>query len=270
MNDMSAELDEVLGGGRRIVVRPVEAGDVDALTALYDSLDPEDHYRRFFSAYRPRRQFFEEMTTVAERGGARLVAIVTEADGSERLVAEAGYTLLPDGDGELAIAVERSWRGWLGPYLLDAVAGIAAEAGVPNLEAEVLVVNRPMIAMLRSRGAMSMQQGDWSVLRLLIGSGERQPTWPGPHDRRRVLIEGPSGCWRLDHGDRPDVQMITCSGPHRGIHDCPALNGGRCLLAATADEIVVTHPLDDDQWRALVRAHGKVHPGVPVRLQPPS
>ena len=72
-----------------------------------------------------------------------------------RVVAEAGYSMLHNANGELAMVVAREWRGWLGPYLLDVVAEIAAARGVPNLEAEVLAADRQMLALLRSADASS-------------------------------------------------------------------------------------------------------------------
>ena len=50
-------------------------------------------------------------------------------DGDDRtLVGEAGYTLLSDGDGELAITVDPEWRGWLGSWLLDALVDAVVKA----------------------------------------------------------------------------------------------------------------------------------------------
>ena len=84
----------------------------DDTAELLETLDEEDHYHRFFSSYRPKPAFFAELANVAAVGGRRLVAVVVSGEQS-RIVAEAGYTRLPNGDGELAITVERPWRGWL-------------------------------------------------------------------------------------------------------------------------------------------------------------
>ena len=73
------------------------------------------------------------------------------AELSNLMGGDAGDTLLPSGNGELAIVGARKWQG-VGPYLLDALVEMAAAAGVPNLEADVLTANRPMLALLRSRG----------------------------------------------------------------------------------------------------------------------
>ena len=57
----------------------------------------------------------------------------------ERIVAEADYFLLDNGNGELAVTVAADWRGWLGPYLLDALIEAAAARGVANLRQSDLV-----------------------------------------------------------------------------------------------------------------------------------
>ncbi|HEX6570008.1 MAG TPA: hypothetical protein VF015_12610, partial [Acidimicrobiales bacterium] len=41
-----------------------------------------------------------------------------------------------------------------------------------------------------------------------------------------------------------------------------------CPLAEGADAVVVSRPRDDERWRAVVAAHPRVHPGVPVCIEP--
>lgn len=165
---------------RRIVIRPVSHADAADLMALYDTLDDDHRYPPFSGTSQPPLACFEEMATVGQRGGARVVAVRTGPPPVEdRIIGEAGYTLLPNGDGELGIVVARRWRGWLGPYLLDALVEIAAAAGVPNLEADVLTVNRPMLAVLRARGSVVMDHHDRGVVRLLIATSGRPPELAG-------------------------------------------------------------------------------------------
>ena len=133
-------------------IRPITPSDAEGLVALYGGLDEEDVYRRFFSGHAPPKSFVEAMTHVVERGGFGLIAVMEEADGTSRIVREATYDLLPNGDAELGITVAGKARGWLGPYLLDALVTAAAARGIPNLEADVLVTNRRMIAMLARPG----------------------------------------------------------------------------------------------------------------------
>lgn len=270
-------------GRRMLEVRPVATGDVDALADLYATLDPDDRRTRFFTFYRPGRDFFVRMASVQERGGFGLVAVVDPDAPGARIVGEASYNLLPNGDGELGITVAAGWRGWLGPYLVAALCDAAAARGVPNLEADVLIGNRPMLAVLRSRGAANLTHPDWTVVRVVIGTHGDAPSWPGSHDRPRVLVETPGGSWAAEGAAREaGIDVIVCNGPTRRRRPCPALQGRPCPLAAGADAIVACpEPRDEEgnwrteegaetetPWERLVEAHGVLHAGVPLCVTP--
>jgi hypothetical protein len=47
------------------------------------------------------------------------------------------------------------------------------------------------------------------------------------------------------------------------------LEGQSCPLAADADAVVVHVRPDDATWRALVDAHARLHPGVPIVVEDP-
>ncbi len=190
-----------LPDGRTLVVRPVRPADVDGLAALYAGLGAEDRYRRFFSVYHPPRAFFERLAGVAAEGGFGLVALVTapgaspDAGGDDRvaepaadLVGEASFVLLPNGNGELGVVVAPRWRGWLGPHLLDALLSAAAARGVPNLEADILVSNGPMLALARSRDCTIRDRPDPAVVRVVIATGPRHAGSP-PCRGRSALPE---------------------------------------------------------------------------------
>ncbi|HEX5366204.1 MAG TPA: hypothetical protein VFW63_06025 [Acidimicrobiales bacterium] len=258
-----------LPGGAVLHVRPAERDDLEGLTRLYAELDADDRYRRFFSVYRPPPEFFEGMVAASERGGLELVAVVRWPDGHEDLVGEAGYEPLPNGDGELAITVGHRWRGWLGPYLLDALLSAAAARGVPNLEADILLTNGPMLALARSRGCVTMDHPDWSVVRVLIGTSRPTPRWPAGHEGTRVLVEGPGGPWHADAARAAGLEVLACPGPAVRRGSCPALQGRPCPLATDADVIVVRHPDAGGPWPDLLAAHRQAHPGVPVCLEAP-
>ncbi|HEX4980898.1 MAG TPA: hypothetical protein VFV63_04335 [Ilumatobacteraceae bacterium] len=266
MTVRSVEMRRVqLSDDRIVVIRPIEADDVDGLVALYEGLDADDRYRRFFSMYFPQRPFFEHMVVAAQRGGACLAAEVVDPSGARRIVAEADFELLPNGDGELAVTVDASWRGWLGPYLLDALVESAAASGVPNLEAEVLVSNRPMFALVRGRGHVVVPQDDWTTLRVVIGTTGRVPSWPGQRAGPRVLIEGGwSERRRRGASWTGGLQVLACPGPIARRRRCPALDGEQCPLAASADVIVISNPPDGEEWKVLRAAHPRLHPDVPV------
>ncbi len=166
-------LDTVsLSGGRTLTVRAITKADVDGLEALFNGLPDEDRYYRFFSFSHPGRKFLEQMARAGDEGGYRLVAVVSGPE--DKLVAEGGYAILPDGNGDFALTVAVGWRGWLGPFLLDAVVAAAAARGVPNLEADVLKSNVQMLALLSSRGYVILHR-ESSELRVAIDAAQPRP-----------------------------------------------------------------------------------------------
>jgi len=282
-----APLEVALPDGRRLRVRRLTGDDVAAVHALYEGLDLEDRRLRFLSTFHPPRSFVARWLA-PERGLVLGAFVSTPSDGpdgtdapngpgpaGERLVAEAGYALLPNGNGELGITTAGDWRGWLGPFLLDVLAAAAHRAGVPNLEADVRLDNRPMLGLIRHRGAAVVTQPAWGEVRLVMGTAGHAPGWsprraPG---RVRVLVESPAGRWTPAAGDRaapPDdatVEVIGCAGPHgRPGGRCPLLDGGHCPLVEGADAVVVVTPADGDpSFEALAARHEGDADGPPTQ-----
>lgn len=108
-----------------------------------------------------------------------------------RIIEEANYERVPNGDGELGMTVAADQRGWLGPYLLDALVEAAAVRGVPKLEADVLMTNAPMLTLLRSRGYATVGANDWATLRLVVGTAGRVLVWP-PTETPPPTATGPA------------------------------------------------------------------------------
>lgn len=258
-----------LPGGRQLEVRPAEPADLEGLRSLFAGLGREDERLRFFSAFRPSRAFLERMISFNAKGGCQLVAVVDPGLASARIVAEAGYSPLEDGNAELALTVAADWRGWLGPFLVDVLCRTAASRGIPNLEALVLVTNRPMTRILRQRGAVYMDRPDWTVSRLLVGTAQRIPSWPPKHPALRILVESPWSRWHAEEALRSaGAQVVVCPGP--GALDsagrCPALDGQVCPLVAGADLVVMARA-DESPWPEVLDAHGRLHPKVPVCVE---
>lgn len=119
-------------GGPALTVRTVTEAGGEGPDPLFQGLCDEDRHHRLFNRRGPARKFLEQRTRAEDEGGDRLVAAVSGPE--DALVAEAGYAILPDGDGEFALTVAPGWRGWrLGRYLLDVIVAAAAARGVPNL-----------------------------------------------------------------------------------------------------------------------------------------
>lgn len=253
-----------LPDGRVLVVRRAELSDVPAVVALFERLSPDDRYRRFFSGFHPDDAFVTALVGRAEAEGLLLVAEVSTSAGSE-IVGEAEYARLPDGGAELAMTVERRWRGWLGSFLLDALLRVADAAGIPCLRAEVLAQNRSMLALLRSRGCAMVEGGDPTVADVVVGARGAAPPWSPGSPHPRVLLEATGSRWRLTSGLREaGVPVLRCAGPaaRPSTAPCPLLEGGRCPLAEGADVVVHALGRDDPRCAELLDAHAGS--GVPL------
>lgn len=258
--------------GRTLLVRRAEPPDIDGLVSLYAGLSNDDVCLRFFSVYRPDRAFFERMVDVPAHRGDQIVATVVPEGrrAAEAIVAEAGYRLLPNGDGELAMMIDPRWRGWLGPFMVGVLRQRAAARGVRNLEADVLVTNRPMVAVLNRQGAVCLDDDDAAIVRLVLGTAGETPSWPAAGDRRRLLVEAPGGRWLGSAAaKRAGFDVLTCSGPRSSPERCPALRGEPCPLVTGADAVVVAHTRDDERWKALLCAHETLHRPVPIIVVAP-
>jgi RimJ/RimL family protein N-acetyltransferase len=249
--------------GRRLIVRHVRPDDVDRLRELFGSLSDPDRNRRFFTCYRPSDRFLDHLVDIDARGGICLVAAPDGDDDEGQIVAEATCEPLPNGNGELGITVARAWRSWLGPFLLDVLAEEAADRGFPDLEADVLLENRAMLRLLRARGAVVVTR-EPTIVRMMVGTAG-PPTWAGPHDHLRIVMEVPGGWWSPPRpGDGP-VEVVTCAGPPSGQERrCPALRGEPCPLVAGADAVVFALRPEDEAARELLVAHARLHPDTPV------
>lgn len=247
-----------LVGGLTLVVRQATADDVDAIAALYDKLTLDDLYRRFFCCSHPPRTLIERWAAMVGRSGMMLVAEVQDPEGSPGvIVAEATWSALPDGSGEFALTVARNWRGWLGPYLLDTLVEAAAEQGVPNLQADVLVDNRQMLAVVRARGYVVLDYSDWSIVRVMIATGPGVPSWPAGDPRPRVLVEVPGARWHAAAvAANAGLRVIGCQGPSGTPEGwCPALRGEPCPLVDGAHVVVNSLPAGDERTAAVLAAH---------------
>jgi hypothetical protein len=121
-----------------------------------------------------------------------------------------------------------------------------------------------MRGVLRRRGGVTVDRPDWSVARVVIGTGGPS-AWPVTDDRLRVLVEGAPGRWRGEDAVRnAGVAVVSCPGPFDPFARCPALQGRPCPLAEDADVIVLALPPSEQRVRELVATHHRVHPGSPL------
>lgn len=255
---MNAMQEVALSGGRTLTLRLANSADVPAMEALYRRLSIDDLRKRFFTGGLPPRATVEKWASVEEgRGGACLVVEEADADGTRRIVAEAGFAPLPDGDAEMAITVDPDHRGWMGPWLLDALLEHAAAKAIPNLQALIAAQNTRMRLMICRRGASALPDDDWTNIRLQISTTGEVPSWPHTNPRRRrLLVEGPSHQWSgTAAANRLGYDVMVCTGPSGRAKDCPLLEGEHCPLVDGADGVLVALPAEEHE--TIVAAHAK-------------
>ena len=138
-----------LADGTRVLIRPIEPADREALAAGFDRLSPESRYLRFFG---PMRELgaheLDYLTRVDHRDHEALVAVVGDEG-----VGVARYVRTGPGEAEPAVTVADAWqRRGIGTALLDALADRAREEGVERFRALVLAQNADAIALLERLG----------------------------------------------------------------------------------------------------------------------
>jgi len=84
------------------------------------------------------------------------------------------------------------WQGRrLGRYLLGALVAAAAARGVPNLQADVMLSNARMLALLRHRGYLTLHRDEFSEMRIAIGAAQpARRRQRGHRDHRGPVVPG--------------------------------------------------------------------------------
>jgi RimJ/RimL family protein N-acetyltransferase len=137
--------------GRRVAIRPVQAGDGARLKLAYDHLSPQTKYRRFL-AVKPRLTEGDVRYLTSADGNDHVALLATPADDPELIIAVARFVRLAEDPGaaELAIVVGDPYQGeGLGTELLGRLAEAALARGIERLKATVLADNVPVHRLVR-------------------------------------------------------------------------------------------------------------------------
>jgi RimJ/RimL family protein N-acetyltransferase len=148
------ERDLTLGDGAHIRIRPIRAGDAEALMAFHGRLSARTAHQRFFTMLRRLPpDWARHLATVDYH---RRLALVAEdvSGGSPVLVAVARYEPTRRTDTvEVAVVVQDGWQNrGLGTHLFRALLAAAAARGVHSFEALVLSDNGPMLDLIARCG----------------------------------------------------------------------------------------------------------------------
>lgn len=186
----------VLSDGSQLTLRPVLPQDALLLAALIERLSPTSRRNRFLGAVKLSAERLMQLVCVDY--ARQMALVVTRGHGADELViAEARFCV--DGTGsaaEFAVMVDDAWvRRGIGTWLMQALRGAAAEAGVQRLRGDVLASNAAMHALMQRCGfdcAPSEDDDRLSCVEVGLHAGEARrevvragawrrwlPRWPG-------------------------------------------------------------------------------------------
>jgi GNAT superfamily N-acetyltransferase len=156
---------ETLRDGRGLEVRALRPDDREGMLAAVDHTSAQSLYRRFFGA---KRNFTDKeiafFLNVDFANHVALVAVTNESGGSV-IVGGGRYVLAQPGQAEMAFAVVDHYQGQgVGTVLLRHLIGIAREAGLKTLTAEVLADNTPMLKLFQRSGLAFSQRREAQVV----------------------------------------------------------------------------------------------------------
>ena len=141
-----------LPDGERLLVRPMEATDTQAVLTAIESLSPVSFRRRFFSPVP--RLLPGVAQTLTDTGDRHLTLLALDGAGQVVALAEAFRDRRDPRSAELAVAVADAYqhRG-IGPRLLRWLSRDALDHGVLRLTGSTQTDNRPALSMFTKAGA---------------------------------------------------------------------------------------------------------------------
>ena len=163
--------------GRKLQIRPVQLTDEGRVRELLYAAAEDAMYARWTE--RVGTTVHEELRLYLEIDYHQSMTLVAEAtvDGKEpAIVAAARYDVdRSDGRGKMAAVVRPDWRErGVGTHLLQQLAGIAQEHGLPALTTTVLKENIPLLHLMHKAGleVRSALHGDVYAIEIPLGADD--------------------------------------------------------------------------------------------------
>lgn len=143
-----------LRDGTTALVRPIEAGDGEAMRAMFERLSERSVYMRYHRYIA--RWSDEEIERFTRVDYNDRFALIAEHGEDRRIIAVVFYARLErdPARAEVAITVEDEHQGLgVAPRLIEMVARAAGDHGIGVFEADVLGENERMLSVLRKSPA---------------------------------------------------------------------------------------------------------------------
>ncbi|MBO4223092.1 GNAT family N-acetyltransferase [Bradyrhizobium neotropicale] len=160
---------ERLNDGSRIEIRSLRPDDEVDMLAAVGRASTQSLQRRFFAVKRgfseKERAFFMHIDF---RNHVALVALIEEA-GRPAIVGGGRYVVFEPGRAEMAFVVVDAWQGrGIGSILMRHLVGVARNAGLQELTAEVLPENAAMLKVFGKFGFKPVSRGDPQTIHLAL------------------------------------------------------------------------------------------------------
>jgi len=141
----------VLDDGTLVNIRPMRPTDEKRVRGLFQSLSEQTKYYRFMSHITkvPQKQI-QNFVYIDYRSEMALVGTIPESHGDE-IIAIGRYIINPRTNrAEVAFVVQDKWQNrGIGTFMFKLLINIARQNGIEGFDAEVLIENKPMLAVLR-------------------------------------------------------------------------------------------------------------------------
>lgn len=170
---------EKLKDGTAVTVRAIRPDDRRRLGEAFVKLEPGSVYTRFFSHRgQPSDEELRAAVEVDFENTVALVVTVSDGAGDETIIGAGRYVLngAPGGgrSAEVAFTVEEDYQGQgIAGRLLAHLAIIGRQQGVSELTAEVLPVNRGMLAVFKRSGLPLKSATEDGVVHVALSLAQR-------------------------------------------------------------------------------------------------
>lgn len=179
-----------LADGAEISIRPARLTDEGALQALFYSLTHGSVYRRYRGrATRWSHAEVQRLVDIDETSSYALVA-AAPPEAPNQLVALAHYELESGSElADLAFVVLEGWQGrGIGAAMMSAMCRIARARGLAGFRADVLQLDKPMLAVFHSLGLVVSSRRETEGYHLELRFGDDGSGEPAAAD----VVEAPA------------------------------------------------------------------------------
>jgi len=142
-----------LANGRRLIMRPIEAGDADMLRKSFGRLTLEEIRYRFLHPITELTPEYAQQLTDLDGRTAFALVFVEALPPARALIGGVGRVVVEDDRAEFALIVGREINGFgLGSFLLQRLTEWCRKRGLSMIFGEVMLENHRMLELTKRLG----------------------------------------------------------------------------------------------------------------------